>query len=131
MLSSLEEGIDCVVVANPAVDPSHLFWRNALSLATRYLKTAGVTEEKMDVLLRVVSPLAMQPLVGRERRAIFAGVADRVVPASEASSLWRHWERPRIAWYQGTHRAFLSTPEGRTFIATTLRAAGVAPPQNA
>jgi hypothetical protein len=127
----LEGEIDCVGVANPAVDPSHLFWRNALSLATRYLKTAGVTEEKMNVLLRVVSPLAMQPLVGHERRAIFAGVADRVVPAAEANCLWRHWERPRIAWYQGTHRAFLSTPEGRTFIATTLRAAGVAPPQNA
>jgi pimeloyl-ACP methyl ester carboxylesterase len=131
LLCCLEGEIDCVGVANPAVDPSHLFWRNALSLATRYLKTAGVTEEKMDVLLRVVSPLAMQPLVGHERCAIFAGVADRVVPAAEANSLWRHWERPRIAWYQGTHRAFLSTPEGRTFIATTLRAAGVALPQNA
>jgi pimeloyl-ACP methyl ester carboxylesterase len=131
LLCCLEEGIDGVVVANPAVDPSHLFWRNALSLATRYLKTAGVTEEKMDALLRVVSPLAMQPLVSRESRAIFAGIADRVVPAAEANSLWQHWERPRIAWYQGTHRAFLSTPEGRTFIATALQAAGVVPPENA
>ena len=131
LLCCLEAGIDGVVVANPAVDPSHLFWRNALSLATRYLKTAGVTEEKMDVLLRVVSPLAMQPLVNRECRAIFAGVADRVVPAVEANSLWRHWGEPRIAWYQGTHRAFLSTPEGRNFVATALQAAGVAPPHSA
>ncbi len=120
LLCCLEDAIDCVVVANPAVDPSDLFWRNALSLATRYLKTAGVTEEKMDALLRVVSPLAMQPLVSHERRAIFAGVADRVVPAVEASTLWLHWEKPRIAWYQGTHRAFLSTPEGRAFIAAAL-----------
>ena len=130
LLCSLEDAIDCVVVANPAVDPSHLFWRNALSLATRYLKTAGVTEEKMDVLLRVVSPLALQPLVSRERRAIFAGVADRVVPAVEASTLWLHWEKPRIAWYQGTHRAFLSTAEGRAFLATTLRDAGAVPPED-
>jgi hypothetical protein len=127
LLCCLEDGIDCVVVANPAVDPSHLFWRNALSLATRYLKTAGVTEEKMDVLLRVVSPLAMQPLVNRERRTIFAGIADRVVPPAEANSLWRHWEKPRILWYQGTHRAFLSTAEGRTLITTALRDAGVLP----
>ncbi len=127
LLCCLEEEIDGVVVANPAVDPSHLFWRNALSLATRYLKTAGVTEEKMDVLLRVVSPLAMTPLVSRERRAIFAGIADRVVPAVEADSLWHHWAKPRIAWYQGTHRAFLSTSEGRTFIVTALRGAGVLP----
>jgi predicted esterase YcpF (UPF0227 family) len=130
LLCCLEDAIDCAVVANPAVDPSHLFWRNALSLATRYLKTAGVTEEKMDVLLRVVSPLAMKPLVRPERRAIFAGVADRVVPAVEASTLWLHWEKPRIAWYQGTHRAFLSTAEGRAFIATTLRDAGGVPPEN-
>jgi hypothetical protein len=129
LLCCLEKGIDGVVVANPAVDPSHLFWRNALSLATRYLKTSGVTEEKMDALLRVVSPLAMQPLVSREQRAIFAGIADRVVPPVEANALWQHWERPRIAWYQGTHRAFLSTPEGRTFVATLLRDAGLPVPE--
>jgi Uncharacterised protein family (UPF0227) len=131
LLCCLEDGVDGVVVANPAVDPSHLFWRNALSLATRYLKTAGVTEEKMDVLLRVVSPLAMPPLVSRERRAIFAGIADRVAPAVEANSLWHHWAEPRITWYQGTHRAFLSTTEGRTFIATALRDTGVLPKEGA
>jgi dienelactone hydrolase len=129
LLCCLEDGIDCVVVANPAVDASRLFWPNALSLATRYLKTAGVTEETMSALLRAISPLAMRPLV--DHRAIFAGVADRVVPAAEANSLWHHWKRPRIAWYQGTHRAFLGTPEGRAFIANTLRAAGVVPPENA
>ena len=128
LLSCLEQ-IDCVVVANPAVDPSRLFWRNALSLATRYLKTAGVTEEKMAALLRPISPLALDPLPGREHRAIFAGVADRVVPATEAESLWRHWEEPRIVWYQGTHHAFLSTAEGRTLISTALREAGIVSPE--
>jgi predicted esterase YcpF (UPF0227 family) len=131
LLCCLENGIDCVVVANPAVDPSHLFWRNALSLATRYLKTAGVTEEKMSALLYVISPLAMRPLLSREHRAIFAGVADRVVPAAEASALWHHWRQPRIAWYQGTHRAFLTTAEGRALIAATLQTAGLVPPGNA
>jgi predicted esterase YcpF (UPF0227 family) len=130
LLSSLEEGIDCVVVANPAVDPSRLFWRNALSLATRYLKTAGVTEEKMSALLCAISPLALQPLVSRERRTIFAGVADRVVPAVEASSLWHHWEKPRIVWYQGTHHAFLGTAEGRALVATALRDAGLVTPEH-
>jgi predicted esterase YcpF (UPF0227 family) len=131
LLPSLEGGIDCVLVGNPAVDPSRLFWRNALSLATRYLKTAGVTEEKTGTLLRPISPLALSPLVVRERRAIFAGVADRVVPATEAESLWRHWEEPRIVWYQGTHRAFLGTAEGRTLVATALREADVVAPESA
>jgi hypothetical protein len=131
LLSCLDTGIDGVVVGNPAVDPSRLFWRNALSLATRYLKTAGVTEEKMGTLLRPISPLVLSPRVGSDRRAIFAGVADRVVPATEAESLWQHWERSPILWYQGTHRAFLNTVEGRTLISTTLREAGVVPPKTA
>jgi hypothetical protein len=129
LLACLEERIDCVLVGNPAVDPSHLFWRNALSLATRYLKTAGVTEEKTGALVRPISPLVLYPRVGH--RAIFAGVADRVVPATEAESLWRHWEKPHIVWYQGTHRAFLGTPEGRTLVATALREAGVVAPGTA
>jgi pimeloyl-ACP methyl ester carboxylesterase len=131
LLACLEGEIDCVVVGNPAVDPTYLFWRNALSLVTRYLKNSGVTEAKMGTLLRPISPLALQPRVGHERRAIFAGVADRVVPATEAESLWRHWGEPRILWYQGTHHAFLGTTEGRTLVATALRDAGVVQPENA
>jgi predicted esterase YcpF (UPF0227 family) len=125
LLSCLEDGLDCVAVGNPAVDPSHLFWRNALSLSTRYLNTHGVTEERMDVLERAVSPLAMRPVIPREDRAIFAGVADRVTPPAEAVALWNHWGKPRIAWYEGTHRGFLSTPEGRKVVTEAFRASGV------
>lgn len=114
-----------MISGNPAVDPSGLFWRNALSLTTRYLKTEGVTEEKMDTLMRPVSPLSFPPRIAWERRAIFCGVADRVIPASEAASLWHHWEEPRIHWYQGSHRGFLRTEEGENFIEDTLRANGV------
>ena len=127
LLSCLEGGIDAVVVGNPAVDPSRLFWRNALSLATRYLKTAGVREEEMTMLLNTVSPLAMRSLVEKERRAIFSGVADRVVPAVEAHDLWRHWEEPSITWYGGTHRDFLRVPEGRAALEAALGEAGMIP----
>lgn len=125
LLACLEDGLDCVAVGNPAVDPSHLFWRNALSLSTRYLNTHGVTEERMDVLEQAVSPLAMQPLIPREDRAIFAGVADRVTPPVEAVALWKHWDEPRIAWYAGTHRGFLATPEGREVVTQAFQASGV------
>lgn len=127
LLAGLRNDADCIISGNPAVDPSGLFWRNALSLTTRYLKTAGVTEEKMDALMRPVAPLALGPQIAWEKRAIFCGVADRVVPPAEATSLWRHWEQPRIQWYQGSHRGFLRTPEGEKFIEETLRATGVLP----
>lgn len=127
LLAGFEPDLDCVIVGNPAVDPSHLFWRDALSLATRYLKTEGVTEERMDALIQTVSPLAFDPLVAHDRRAIFAGVADRVVPPVEASTLWEHWNRPRLTWYQGSHRGFLRTTEGRIVLEDTLRTAGMLP----
>jgi hypothetical protein len=87
LLASLEEDLDCVVAGNPAVDPSHLFWNNALAVATHSLSAEGVREETFKALLRPVSPLALEPVVPHERRAIFAGVADRVVPPVQAHSL--------------------------------------------
>ncbi|HZF59244.1 MAG TPA: hypothetical protein VEZ19_12320, partial [Rubrobacter sp.] len=33
LLASLEKDLDCAVAGNPAVDPSHLFWTNALAIA--------------------------------------------------------------------------------------------------
>ncbi len=125
LLASLEKELDAVICINPAVDPSRLFWRNALSLSTRYLKTSGVTEERTAALMRVISPLSLTPQVPRGKRTIFAGVADRVVPASEAASLWRHWNEPRVAWYQGTHRGFLRTEEGRDLVRAALYASGM------
>ena len=66
-------------------------------------------------------------MVPHERRAIFAGVVDRVVPPVEASSLWRLWDRPRIAWYQGAHQRFIRAPVGRKILEDTLRAADMLP----
>lgn len=125
LLAGLENEVDCIISGNPAVDPSGLFWRNALSLTTRYLKTEGVTERKMDELMRPVAPLALAPKIPWERRAIFCGVADRVVPPDEATQLWHHWHEPRIHWYQGSHRGFLRTTEGENFIEEILRTTGV------
>ena len=123
LLASLEEDLDCVVAGNPAVDPAHLFWNNALALATHSLSAEGIREESFRALLRPVSPLALEPVVPHEHRAIFAGVVDRVVPPVQAHSLWRHWEEPRIAWYQGAHQRFIRSSEGRQVLEDALRAA--------
>jgi hypothetical protein len=127
LLASLEEDLDCVIAGNPAVDPSHLFWSNALAVATHSLSAEGIREETLKALLRPVSPLALEPMVPHERRAIFAGVVDRVIPPVQAHSLWRHWEQPRIGWYQGAHQRFIRAPEGREVLEDTLRAADMLP----
>ena len=66
-------------------------------------------------------------MVSHDRRAIFAGVVDRVVPPVQAHSLWRHWEEPRIGWYQGAHPRFIRAPEGREVLEDTLRTANMLP----
>jgi hypothetical protein len=127
LLASLEEDLDCVVAGNPAVDPSHLFWANAPAIATHSLSAEGIREETIRALLRPVSPLALEPKVPHEHRAIFAGVVDRVVPPVQAHNLWRHWNEPRIGWYQGAHQRFIRSSEGREVLEETLRAAGMLP----
>jgi len=125
LLASLERDLDCAVAGNPAVDPAHLFWTNAPAIVTHSLSAEGMREDTLEALLRPISPLALEPMVPHERRAIFAGVGDRVVPPTEADSLWRHWERPRVGWYQGAHGRFLHAPEARRVLEDALRAAGM------
>jgi len=125
LLASLEEGLDCAIVGNPAADPAGLYWANAPAIATHALRAEGIRKDTLEELLRPVSPLAMTPLIPPDRRAIFAGVVDRVVPPAEAVSLWRHWRKPRIGWYQGAHGRFLRAPEARRILEETLRAAGM------
>lgn len=127
LLASLDNRIDCVIAANPSVDPSHMFWRDGLSAATRYLKTYGASQKKMDRLSRPVSPLALEPKVPKEGRAIVASVADRIIPASEPDSLCRHWDKPRVLWHQGTHFGLLRTREGQDAVRDTLRDSGMLP----
>ena len=125
LLASLDEGLDCVVAGNPAVDPAGLFWDNAPAVAIRALRAEGIRRDTLEELLRPVSPLALTPLVSQDRRAVFAGAIDRVVPPAEAVSLWHHWGKPRIGWYQGAHGRFLRAPEGRRVLEDALYAAGM------
>ena len=127
LLASLEKDLDRAVAGNPAVDPSHLFWTNALAIAIHSMSAEGIREETLKALLRPVSPLALEPVIPRERRAIFAGTVDRVAPPVQTHSLWRHWDEPRIGWYQGAHQRFIRVPEGREVLEDTLRAANMLP----
>ena len=100
LLAGLESGVDCVISGNPAVDPSGLFWRNALSLTTRYLKTEGVTEEKMDTLMRPCSAA----------RSNTADSLGKTGPSSAASPTgWCRRARPLACGVTGNSRASSGT----------------------
>jgi dienelactone hydrolase len=107
LLSGLDEELDCVIAGIPATDWTRLVWRHGPSLHIRHVEHGGLVHDEIQELHRVVSPLALKPHVPRERRYLFGGVADRLVPADQVRDLWRHWEKPRIVWYQGSHLTFL------------------------
>ena len=127
LLTGLSDDIDGVVCANPSVEPSHMFWRDGLSAATRYLKTEGTTQKKTDQVLRPVSPLSFAPRVSKGGRVVMGSLADRIIPANEPHALWEHWDQPRILWHQGTHFGLLQTDKGKNIVIETLRDAGVIP----
>ena len=55
--------------------------RHGPPLRIRHFERNGVVHEEVSEVLRVVSPLTLEPRVPHERRYIYAAVADRRVPA--------------------------------------------------
>jgi hypothetical protein len=127
LLAALEPGLDCVIAGIPAVD----FARMVRALAPGWLLRAasrhGLGLDRVERLLRVVSPLAMAPRVPREARFVYAGTADRLATPDHARDLWEHWERPRIAWFEGSHVSFFLEAEVRELVRSALAETGMLP----
>jgi hypothetical protein len=107
MLASLEADLDCVVAGMPPACFAGLMQDNSPAVVQRLIEYAGFPWDVVKQLLRVVSPLAVAPRVAHDRRFLFAGIADSLAPRSQALALWRHWGRPRLAWYPGSHSSFM------------------------
>jgi hypothetical protein len=125
LLACLDEQLACVIAGIPATDFARVFWRHGGPWQERAALHVGLTQELMTDVLRVVSPLALTPKVPREHRAIFGGISDRLVPADQVRDLWRHWEQPRIEWYQGSHLTLSMHRGVRALTEQTLRGAGL------
>jgi hypothetical protein len=125
LLASLDADLACAIPGIPATDFSRLASRHASPLQIRQAADVGLAPERMEEVLRVVSPLALEPRVPAERRYIFAAVADRLVPADQVRDLWRHWGCPRIEWYQGGHMTFRAHPRVVRLIDEGLRESGL------
>jgi hypothetical protein len=114
-----------VIVGVPAVDFAELMDRHA---SARFRARPGY-DAIGDLARRahhVVSPLAIRPLVARERRFIYAGLADRLVhPVRQVQALWEHWERPEIAWFPGSHVGFFLSRPVIDFFVDALRTSGL------
>jgi len=126
LLAALDGDLACVIAGIPATDFTRLTWRHGAALQISYAEHHGLVHDEVRELLQVVSPLTLRPRVPFPRRYIFAGVADRIVPADQARDLWLHWQQPRIVWYQGAHVTFGRHPEVDALVAEALRASALA-----
>lgn len=127
VLASVEAGLACVIAGVPAVDFAELFERHAPAKVRRLPEFLEMAEDAR-LIHRVISPLALSPRVPRERRFIFAGLADRLVhPHRQARALWAHWHQPSIHWFEGGHVGFLWSPTVRTFVRDALLMSGLVP----
>lgn len=126
LLAALDGGLACAIPGIPATDFARLMWQHGTPANLERYGEMGVTVETAALPMRVVSPLALEPKVPLERRALFGGVADRLVPPDQVRDLWEHWGRPRMHWYQGAHVTFMLDPRVRELVQGTLREAGLA-----
>ena len=126
LLASLDASLACAIAGIPATDFARLYYRHLPAAARpRMPQRHGCSSSALREVLRVVSPLALEPRVPHERRYIFGGTADRLVPADQVRDLWRHWEQPRIAWYPGATSPSACTRACEKLVHTALVESGL------
>jgi pimeloyl-ACP methyl ester carboxylesterase len=123
LLASIDGDLACVIAGVPAV---HLLRLALLHTHPATLERAcarGMVWASVEEVLRVVSPLALEPRVPRDRLFLFAGTRDRLIPPSHVLDLWEHWRRPRLQWYGGGHFTFGWESGVRRLLADAVRGA--------
>ncbi len=128
LLAGHDDDLACAIAGAPATDFVRLLKRHIPSVAVRILQAAGISMTTLEEMMRVISPLHIEPRVARERRYLFAGNADSLVTPDHAVDLWNHWERPRIDWYHGSHVSFLWEPTVTGLVRDAVRESGLLAP---
>jgi hypothetical protein len=126
LLAGLEAELDCLVAGVPPSCYVSLARWNVPWPVLAIAEQIGLAHwDRLEALLRVISPLALAPRVPRDRLYLYAAMADRLVPPESALRLWRHWGEPRIAWYPGSHVSFGWQPEVRALLQEALVDSGL------
>ncbi len=130
LLAGLDGDLSCAIAGMPAVCLPSLLEMHAPGQMLRSVERASLDWEDGRRVMSVVSPMHMPPLVPKERRYMFSGTGDRLVPIDHVRRLWRHWDSPKTHWYEGSHLSFTWQTEIGDFVHRALHEAGLlwAPP---
>jgi hypothetical protein len=125
LLAGLDPDLACVIAGIPAADFTQLARQHVPELLVRVAERFQFPFSKIEQLLKVVSPLALSPLVARERCFLYAGIADQLASPDHARALWNHWRRPRLAWYEGSHVSFVWESKVKSLVHEALQTSGL------
>jgi hypothetical protein len=128
LLSSLDSDLDLSIIGIPATDFVALLESHMPDFAVSWAGRLGLPFDSLRQLLKVISPLAMPPMVPHDRRFLYAASVDGLAAPTQARELWRHWGRPRLDWYEGSHVSFLWEKKVERLVADALSAAGMIAP---
>jgi dienelactone hydrolase len=125
LVSALEDDLACVIAGMPATCYVGLARSNLPGFLLQVGERLGIPWEVVEKAARVISPLAFVPRVPAARRFLFAGAVDRLVSPRDVTALWRHWDRPRLAWYDGGHVSFRWERTVRALLHEALETSGL------
>ena len=125
LLVCFEDDLACAIAGIPESDLVRGMRRNVEPLLPPFYEQWGLSWRSLERVNRVVSPLAMEPLLPPERLFIYAGLVDRWVRPGNVKTLWEAWGRPEICWYNGGHLSFPIEPEVRAFVDRALKTSGL------
>lgn len=127
LLASLEDDLGCVIAGIPATDYVGLARWVLPGWLLRLAEYGGLSLDRVERLMRVISPLGFAPRVPWDRRFLYAATADRLVPPATVVALWEHWGRPRLDWYHGSHVSFGWEATVRSLLAEALASFALEP----
>jgi len=106
LMAGLTPDLDFVIPMVPPVCMGDLAWR-FFSQSRHYRShgSAAFSREELRAAYRVHSPLTYARRIDKTRALILAGRGDQIVPPDHPHSLWRHWGKPDIYWFSGSHLA--------------------------
>jgi hypothetical protein len=125
LFASVADGLTCAIAGIPLTDIPRTLLRHGEIHQLRYAQHLGYDLDQISDVLRVISPLHLVPKVPRAGRMIFAGNADRLVTPDQVVDLWKHWEKPEIVWYAGSHISFMRERDVWNGVDRTLRDTGL------
>jgi len=125
LLAGLDADLQCAIAGIPLTDMAAAVWRHMPGLQRRQIESQGLDLAQIQRALTPVSPLALSPLVPKDRRYIFAATGDQLVPTDQALRLWQHWDEPECCWYQGSHLSVRREASVRRFVTSALTRSGL------